>query len=82
MVDWGGLENRCPCKRTVGSNPTLSAIILIRINEMAYRQAKIPQYSWGFADGDRTSETGGTAKTGLRSAFVSFHPNLVQKGSD
>ena len=26
MVDRGGLENRCACKRTVGSNPTLSAI--------------------------------------------------------
>ncbi len=25
MVDRGGLENRCACKRTVGSNPTLSA---------------------------------------------------------
>ena len=24
-VDRGGLENRCACKRTVGSNPTLSA---------------------------------------------------------
>lgn len=21
VADWGGLENRCPCKRTVGSNP-------------------------------------------------------------
>ncbi len=28
MVDSGGLENRCPCKRTVGSNPTSSAIIV------------------------------------------------------
>ena len=27
MVDWDGLENRCACKRTVGSNPTLSAIL-------------------------------------------------------
>ncbi len=25
MVDRGGLENRCACKGTVGSNPTLSA---------------------------------------------------------
>jgi hypothetical protein len=25
VVDWDGLENRCACKRTVGSNPTLSA---------------------------------------------------------
>ena len=28
MVDRGGLENRCGCKVTVGSNPTLSAIHL------------------------------------------------------
>jgi hypothetical protein len=28
VVDWDGLENRCACKRTVGSNPTLSAILL------------------------------------------------------
>ncbi len=27
MVDRDGLENRCACKRTVGSNPTLSATI-------------------------------------------------------
>ena len=25
MVEWGGLENRCACERTVGSNPTPSA---------------------------------------------------------
>ena len=25
MVEWDGLENRCTRKRTVGSNPTLSA---------------------------------------------------------
>ena len=29
VVDRGGLENRCACKRTVGSNPTLSAIFPI-----------------------------------------------------
>src|SRR6267378_2169000 len=28
VVDRDGLENRCACKRTVGSNPTLSAILL------------------------------------------------------
>jgi hypothetical protein len=27
VVDRDGLENRCACKRTVGSNPTLSAIL-------------------------------------------------------
>ena len=25
MVECGGLENRCTCKRTEGSNPSLSA---------------------------------------------------------
>ena len=25
MADWGGLENRCGLRTTVGSNPTLSA---------------------------------------------------------
>ena len=30
MVEWGGLENRCGCKVTVGSNPTLSASIKAR----------------------------------------------------
>ena len=29
MVDRGGLENRCARERTVGSNPTLSATILL-----------------------------------------------------
>jgi hypothetical protein len=28
VVERGGLENRCACKRTVGSNPTPSAIRL------------------------------------------------------
>ena len=27
MVEWDGLENRCGRKFTVGSNPTLSAIL-------------------------------------------------------
>ena len=27
MVERGGLENRCACKRTEGSNPSLSAIL-------------------------------------------------------
>jgi hypothetical protein len=30
VVDRGGLENRCARKRTVGSNPTLSAIYLVQ----------------------------------------------------
>jgi hypothetical protein len=31
VVDRDGLENRCACKRTVGSNPTLSANFLITV---------------------------------------------------
>ena len=31
MVDRDGLENRCACKRTVGSNPTLSAICIEKV---------------------------------------------------
>ena len=27
MVERGGLENRCACKRTVGSNPTPTATL-------------------------------------------------------
>ena len=28
VADWGSLENCCTCKRTVGSNPTLSATLM------------------------------------------------------
>ncbi len=28
-VEWGGLENRCSCKRTQGSNPCLSAFFIL-----------------------------------------------------
>ena len=45
MVDWDGLENRCACKRTVGSNPTLSASLLRaprqKANSMMVRSALI-----------------------------------------
>ena len=30
MAEWGGLENRCSRKATVGSNPTLSAFARLR----------------------------------------------------
>jgi hypothetical protein len=36
VVDRDGLENRCACKRTVGSNPTLSAILAKWANKTAY----------------------------------------------
>ena len=44
MVDWDGLENRCARESTVGSNPTLSASFLMRINEMTLSGAKIPSF--------------------------------------
>ncbi len=31
MVERGGLENRCARERTVGSNPTLSATLIMRV---------------------------------------------------
>ncbi len=32
MADGDGLENRCSCKGTVGSNPTPSAILKLKYN--------------------------------------------------
>jgi hypothetical protein len=49
VVDWDGLENRCGCKVTVGSNPTLSAIILDR-------HRPISRISWIDRRGDRVVE--------------------------
>ncbi len=34
VVERGGLENRCTRKGTVGSNPTLSASILLNYNNI------------------------------------------------
>ena len=56
---------RCTGNRTVGSNPTLSATISLRINEMPLREAKNPQFLRRFAAGTETSETAKTAKFGL-----------------
>ncbi len=48
MVDRVGLENRSPCKRTVGSNPTLSASSRTgRTLRLVGRRAEW-QLSWGF----------------------------------
>ncbi len=33
MVYGDGLENRCPCKGTVGSNPTPSAILILKARQ-------------------------------------------------
>jgi hypothetical protein len=38
VVDRDGLENRCACERTVGSNPTLSATNSIRFQESGQHQ--------------------------------------------
>ncbi len=57
MDDWGGLENRCGLRATVGSNPTLSAerkilelrlsICLKRTNNRDEFYAKIAQCQLG-----------------------------------
>ncbi len=48
MVDRAGLENRCGCKLTVGSNPTLSASShTSRALRLTDRCAEW-QVSWGF----------------------------------
>ncbi len=66
MAEGGGLLNRYTAKsRIVGSNPILSANILLRINEMARYRAKNPQLPRRFGDADRTSETAEKAEIGL-----------------
>ena len=65
MVDWDGLENRCASDGTVGSNPTLSSKMLLRITEMGLTRPKNPQLSRGFAVSDRTSETAVESRIGL-----------------
>jgi hypothetical protein len=37
--DWGGLENRCGLRATVGSNPTLSAERTIWTKSIGFRQS-------------------------------------------
>ena len=39
MVERGGLENRCARERTVGSNPTSSAILRLLNLTIIYAQA-------------------------------------------
>ena len=52
-------------KRIEGSNPSRSANISSRINEMGLMGPENPQLPRGFADRDRTSETVENAKIGL-----------------
>ncbi len=40
MVDRDGLENRCACKRTVGSNPTPSAKFACPTRRQAFRRIR------------------------------------------
>ena len=65
MVESTALEMRRAGNGTVGSNPTLSANILLRINEMCLTGPENPQLPRGFGYGARTSETAGAAKIGL-----------------
>jgi hypothetical protein len=45
VVDRDGLENRCACKRTVGSNPTLSANFPITaVHQRSLTTAKLLLY--------------------------------------
>jgi len=53
----------------------------MRINEMRLSGVENPQLPRRSGIAIRTSETDGSAKISLRSAFVSFHPNPVGKGS-
>ena len=46
MVERGGLENRCGCKPTQGSNPCLSATILRRGIRVCRSRPRRPSSSW------------------------------------
>ena len=66
MAETNGLLNRRTGKSgTEGSNPSVSANISMRINEMGLTGPENPQLPRGFADRDRTSETAESAKIGL-----------------
>ncbi len=53
MAETNGLLNRRTGKSgTEGSNPSVSAIISMRINEMGLAKPEIPQLPRGFADCD------------------------------
>ena len=51
--------------RIEGSNPSRSANISSRTNEMGHTGSENPQLPRRFADGDRTPETVGIATIGL-----------------
>ena len=52
MVYGDGLENRCRCKPTVGSNPTPSAILKLETNNN--RKAKAPIFRGLFHFANKT----------------------------
>ena len=66
MAETNGLLNRRTGKSgTEGSNPSVSANISMRINEMGLPRPENPQLPRGFGDRDRTSETAENAEIGL-----------------
>ncbi len=65
MVERAALEMRFTGNRNVGSNPTLSANISMRTNEMGLTRPENPQLPRVFAVGDRIPETAENTKIGL-----------------
>ena len=56
VVDRDGLENRCACKRTVGSNPTLSASKSVIITACFESLPSLSDISAGYGYGVPESE--------------------------
>ena len=66
MAETNGLLNRRTGKSgTEGSNPSVSATISLRINDVPLWEAENLQFPRRFAAGTETSETAKTAKIGL-----------------
>ena len=66
MAETNGLLNRRTGKSgTEGSNPSVSANISMRMNEMGLTGPKNPQLPRGFDGGARTPETAEIHKIGL-----------------
>ena len=74
MVEWGGLENRCPACWTVGSNPTLSAVT--PLSPKTFPQLKTGSSAWVRA-----------GLNGIQSILMSYNnyrnaPHALQQGSN
>ncbi len=76
MVDRAALEMRSTGDRTGGSNPSLSATLLVQTLSQPRLASTFLLVSKGFGRDDRTSETAPELKFALRSPAVSFRPNL------